>query len=162
MRNKYEILDNNIIIEVKFNGEKAYTIASIEHLDKLLGFNTTWHGQRTAENSVYIYTNGNDNKKISMHRFLMDNPENKVVHHINGLTFDNRMKNLLVCTQETNMHHRKVNKNSSTGVNGVTKTKSGKWRSRISTNGKQLTLGVFELFHEAVAVRKFSEEMLWK
>ncbi len=41
------------------------------------------------------------------------------IDHINRDKLDNRKENLRICDRLTNMQNREVNKNSSTGYNGI-------------------------------------------
>ena len=90
------------------------------------------------------YVRGTVNKRrVGLSRFIMDCPEHLVVDHKNNNTFDNRQSNLRVLTvQENNMNKSSVIGSSSKYV-GVYLTKSNKWRSTISVNGKNIQLGSF-------------------
>lgn len=55
----------------------------------------------------------------------------------------------------------KVNRNSSTGVNGVFFDR-GKYRAAISFKGKKTYLGRYATIEEAAAARKQAEEILYK
>jgi hypothetical protein len=52
---------------------------------------------------------------------------------------------------------QRVRKDNSTGVTGVSHTKSGKYYVRITVDGKTLSLGTFKNFDEAVRVRVEAE-----
>lgn len=58
----------------------------------------------------------------------------------------------------TNRKNGKVNKNNSSGVNGVCRGKSGKWRAYIVLRGKQYYLGNFSELDDAIAARKNAEK----
>jgi hypothetical protein len=75
------------------------------------------------------------------------------IDHINGDRTDNRIVNLRAVSREENARNRKVPKNSSTGIIGVTK-EGGKWRAHIRIGGKKINLGRFENFDDAVCARK--------
>ena len=51
-----------------------------------------------------------------------------------------------------------VNKNNSSGVNGVCRGKSGKWRAYIVLRGRQYYLGNFSELDDAIAARKNAEK----
>lgn len=51
----------------------------------------------------------------------------------------------------------KIKKNNTSGFPGVGLTPSGKYRVRITVNGKELHIGTFTTFDEAVSARKVAE-----
>lgn len=71
------------------------------------------------------------------------------IDHINGNGVDNRFTNLRDVSHFKNMQNRtRSNKNSATGKLGVY-PHGNKFRSRITVNGKTLSLGVYEDADEA-------------
>lgn len=65
------------------------------------------------------------------------------IDHINGDPSDNRIDNLRKATHSQNMLNRKVGKNSSTGVKGVTNC-NDKFRVRLTVGGKLRSFGLYE------------------
>ena len=56
----------------------------------------------------------------------------------------------------------RINKNSSTGVNGVTwREKNGKYFAYINFKRKQIGLGMYEKLEDAIAARKKAEELIY-
>ena len=53
--------------------------------------------------------------------------------------------------------NRHVQSNNTTGCVGVSQLKNGRYRSYIKRNGKQIPLGVYDTFEEAVKARKQAE-----
>ena len=53
---------------------------------------------------------------------------------------------------------RALNKNSRTGIKGVSTTKSGKYRAHIMVGGKQIHLGNFDTLEAAAEARRLGEE----
>lgn len=81
--------------------------------------------------------------------------------HINHNTFDNRRSNLRPCTQHQNTFNARKKKNNSTGIIGVCSQKEcpGKpWRARIMVNRKEILLGTYENFDDAVRARLEGEK----
>jgi hypothetical protein len=87
-------------------------------------------------------------KKYLNHRliFLMHNgylPE--CLDHIDGNRVNNRIENLRPATLTENQHNRKLNKNNTSGVKGVSWRKlANKWAVKIVVNNKQKHLGYFD------------------
>ena len=61
-----------------------------------------WYWCSKDHNEVaYIYGRIKG-KLISVHRFLMNPPQNLEIDHINGIPSDNRRENLRICTRSQN------------------------------------------------------------
>lgn len=75
----------------------------------------------------------------------------KEVDHINGDRADNRIANLRAATHQQNLANCKNRKNNTSGKKGVHKHKDGRWRARISVDGKSIHLGLFTSLDEAHA-----------
>lgn len=102
-----------------------------------------------------------DNKRTLMHRFVTNCPDNMVVDHIGGekTRSDNRKQNLRICTISQNNMNRKMTNRNTSGVVGVVWDKNKKkWEAIIRINKKQIHLGLFDNFEDAVATRKQAEE----
>ena len=68
-------------------------------------------------------------------------PEDQI-DHIDGNKTNNRISNLRVCTKQENAFNQKDH-NNRCGYKGVTKHKD-KWTARLTINGKNLYLGLFD------------------
>jgi AP2 domain/HNH endonuclease len=78
-------------------------------------------------------------------RFILNAPKGAWVDHINGVTLDNRRKNLRLCEPWQNAHNAAMNKNNTSGYRGVSWNKtSKKWVANIRYNGKSKYLGAFD------------------
>ena len=65
---------------------------------------------------------------------------------------NNRIDNLRLATDSQNQHNRVVQKNSSTGIKGVTYWKpTGKWWARIKVKGNRLSLGHYATIEDAAS-----------
>lgn len=69
-------------------------------------------------------------------------PKGMAIDHINRVTWDNRLENLRLATMAQNGANRACNKNSSTGLKGVSQDKrDGAWCAEITVRGKKISLG---------------------
>lgn len=77
----------------------------------------------------------------------------KIIDHINGEKFDNRIKNLRDVNTQTNLQNLKkaMVTNKSTGILGVRKLR-GKFLAQITIEGKETHLGTFNSAEDAHAV----------
>jgi hypothetical protein len=85
------------------------------------------------------------------------------IDHINGQRNDNRIVNLRDASPETNVRNQlRPSKNSKTGVLGVVKTPSDKFRANIGVGNRVMHLGVFETLEGASAAYKAAKRTLHK
>lgn len=153
---KYELEDGYILMTVYGDkrNEKTTKI-SYESLPDIFYQSWTTNGDR------YI-TNGNG---VFMHTFLMNEliKDGDVVDHINRDIFDNRIKNLRVCTKQENTMNCGISKNNKSGVTGVCWQKDkNKWKAYITNNRKQIHLGYYDDFESAVKARLIGEASIFK
>ena len=100
-------------------------------------------------------------KTVYLHRYVMNFPLGKVVDHENGNGHDNRRSNLRVCCVANNIRNRTVlNKNNVSGRRGVDRL-GKKWKASIKHNRRNIYIGLFETFSEAVVARESMEVKLW-
>lgn len=96
------------------------------------------------------------------HRIVMGSPDIcfEIDHkHGESTRNDNRKYNLRITTKSQNMMNVGLRINNKSGVTGVIWHKrSGKWRAYIRVNGKQIELGLYDRFEDAVRARKQAEE----
>lgn len=103
----------------------------------------------------YINTTFN-HKTIFMHRLVTKCPKYLEVDHKNHNVSDNRKNNLSIVTHFNNMQNYH-NNNTSNVVGVCWHNHAKKWMSYIKVNNKQIYLGLFDDFNEAVKVRKEAE-----
>lgn len=100
-------------------------------------------------------------KKYYMHRlaFLyMVGKFPKQIDHINGNGLDNSWKNLRNVCNQGNQRNRARAKNNTSGVTGVGWDKIRKlWTAQIQVSRKNIHLGKFSNFDDAVQARKSAE-----
>ena len=119
-----------------------------------------WYAQTNKSGIVYAVTfirNASGKwDAVLMHRMLMDIRDSKVqVDHINGDGRDNRLANLRICTSAQNAMNRRTQKNSTSGVGGVSWHKRDrKWQAHITVNRKKIYVGGFGTLEEAATARQ--------
>lgn len=145
-------LDGKYGIGYTSKGEEFYF--DIEDYEKIKKY--TWW----IDKDGYVITE-NNKKRLSLHRLITNCSNDTVVDHKYGehTRNDNRKYNLRVCKQQNNMMNCKISKNNTSGVTGVVWDKRGnKWIAVITYNYKQIYLGGFNNFEDAVKARKEAEE----
>ena len=136
-----------VVIYNKQHKEIARALIDLDDLDKVKDLK--WH-----LNHGYV----RNNEIGSLHRLVMDCPENMVIDHINHNPLDNRKSNLRICTQQQNLMNLSKNSNNTSGVTGVSWSKvKNKWMSIIVINRKTIFLGYFNNKEDAIEARKQAE-----
>lgn len=112
--------------------------------------NITWYKNQEGyiKGSLRIDKKGKL-KAVAMHRLIMDCPDDMVVDHINHCRWDNRRKNLRICTQQENSFNKSLHKNNSTGLIGVLK----RFSVAVSKDGVMNYGGTYDTREEASNVR---------
>jgi len=106
-----------------------------------------WH---TDLRSIARYIKGSNNKRIKIHRQIMNCPKGMEVDHKDGNIFNNQRKNLRICTHAENGKNQKKPKNNTSGYKGVSWYKKlNKWAAKIKVNYKGKHLGYFDTKEEA-------------
>ena len=86
-------------------------------------------------------------------------PSGLMVDHINRNRSDNRWDNLRLCSPTGNSCNASKRRDNSSGESGVSFQKaSGKWRSYIRMDGRQIHIGLFETAEEAISARRRAAE----
>ena len=143
------------------HGTKEVLIDS-EDFYKLKDYN--WFIEKNYKsNNIYVSAYENNNKpqkrsKISLHRTIVNAPAGMVVDHINHNTLDNRKSNLRICTHSQNICNQKRNGNKSSIYKGLTKTKYGRYKTRIRFNKKIYELGTYK--NEKLAAEIYNKKAL--
>ena len=83
------------------------------------------------------------------------------IDHIDRNGLNNKIENLRDVSQSINQLNRRLNKNSTSGIKGVTPIKNSKrWRARMQINGVRKDLGCFGTLEEAMSARRQAENKL--
>lgn len=92
-----------------------------------------------------------DGKVRTIHRLILNVPEEMSTDHKNHDRLDNRRVNIRACTASENMRNR--------WCKGITFDKrKRKWMAQISLNGKHVFLGYFVDPDDAVSARRAAEK----
>ena len=103
-----------------------------------------WHAEK-MRGRYYAARYLKGNKKMLMHREIMNAPKGVIIDHINGSSLENRRKNLRPCTIKENQRNRVSQKNSSSRFKGVCWHKNRKkWQAEIRCEDKFIYLGSFD------------------
>ncbi len=142
-----------------------FSIVDADDYEKLVQYRwstTSSNGKYYAHSRIKRSEQCSSRKLVVMHRIIMgvDVGSSKVyVDHINGDTLDNRKANLRLCRPGENS--KNLSKTwSKTGMRGVTKTPSGKWRVRIRNNYELIEVGSFDTERDASIAYCFASRML--
>jgi hypothetical protein len=101
-----------------------------------------------------------DGKEYLVHRLIWvwhfgEIPIASNIDHINGIKNDNRIANLRLVTQAENQKNKRLQKNNTSGFNGVSWDGSrNKWRVQISLRGHRVLIGEFSTKSAAIRARK--------
>lgn len=163
---KYKIIDDYVEIYLsKRNGEQFTCLIDLEDLDKFINHKYRWypninHAGHYICSTIYLgMIDGKfRNKRIYLHRFLINCPHEYHVDHFNNNTLDNRKNNLRVTENKFNIRHRKSkNTNNTSGYRNVSWNKDiNKWVIQLQVDGTNKVLGTFDNLDNA---GKFAEEM---
>lgn len=112
---------------------------------------TLWY---RCNNSVSSGAYVGNSEGICIHRFIIKAPTGYQIDHKNLNPLDNRKCNLRLCTHQQNQCNHPLQKNNTSGVTGVSfYHPRNKYRARIKYYQKELHLGYYKSFIEAVQAR---------
>mgnify|MGYP003661541398 CR=1 FL=1 len=97
------------------------TIVDDEDYDKVMSAiseRAKWYYRCMGQSSFNEYAI-NGNRRMSVHRVVMDAPKGMDVDHINGNGLDNRKENLRLCTRSQNCMNQRLKSHSRSGYKGV-------------------------------------------
>ncbi|API52884.1 hypothetical protein BMW22_15775 [Rhizobium leguminosarum] len=126
-------------------------------------WNTRYAGKEAfASKNGHGYHQGSIFKrKYEAHRVIwawMTGEWPPTVDHENGDIENNRWRNLKAKSRAGNQRNLGLRKNNTTGINGVVKHASGRWRAMMMIGRKCKTLGYFDTKEEAAVCRLAANE----
>lgn len=90
-------------------------------------------------------------RKVRLHRWLLNEPEELQVDHKNLNKLDCRRENLRVATNAENARNKRAQSSNTSGHKGVHWNKNaGKWQAQTKVNGIRHHLGYFIDIEDAV------------
>lgn len=116
--NTFETI-GNLTYMIDSNDNK--TLVDKEDIPKI-----SQHYWRKTSNGYWYYRNS-----LSLHRFIVDCPKNKVVDHINHNKNDHRKSNLRICTHQQNQFNKVPRERTIDLPTGIYKTPYGKYRATL-------------------------------
>lgn len=143
--NEYEF---TVDMCIGYTSKGEMFLIDIEDYDKIKEF--CWH----FDSKGYVTTNvsiDGKQKKIRLHRLIMDFPDGMVDHiHSSESKYDNRKSNLRICTNQENQFNRGADRRNKLGIKGVSRTTHGnKYQAQIQIDGKLKYLGSYQTIKEA-------------
>lgn len=158
--NEIEIIGDmaKMFLYDNYGNKICYTIIDADDVDKVRGLH--WH--KNAQGYAVTQLNG---KQALLHRFLCgvhndENPINSPVDHINRNRLDNRKANLRLVSSSQNSYNRPGRGRLRKGV-CINRQKGRKviyYQAYINVNKKQINLGYFHTYEEAVVAREDAEK----
>lgn len=102
---------------------------------------TTFYAVRNVGRSPF-------QKRVWMHRAIMNTPAEMDTDHRDNNGLNNQRENLRVCTNTQNQANKNKQTNNTSGYKGVF-WNNEKWQARISIEGKKIHLGHFTNVEDA-------------
>lgn len=163
--NKYILYNDyaEMVIESKTYGD-IFVKIDLEDVERCKKH--CWHAHYDKNiKDYYFLSRCRDNHKhiISLHRYIMNAPENLVVDHINGENHrDNRKRNLRIVPEIENLRNKRLYSKNISGMSGVAWHKlTQMWQVDIKKNGKHHYGGVYKDLETAKEVATKIRQELW-
>jgi hypothetical protein len=108
----------------------------------------TWSECTKSYYATRLITVSGRSRMIIMHRLILglEFGDKREGDHQNGVTLDNRDKNLRIASRSQNQMNKRMQRNNSSGFTGVSRDGHGrdKWQASISISGKLKFLGYYD------------------
>jgi len=104
----------------------------------------TWYRQKKGHVGAFIAREKGRQSIVYAHRLIMETPAGLETDHFNRDPLDNRRKNLRVVPRHVNARNVPLENKSASGLRGVFKTRSGKWRALANHLGERFALGIYD------------------
>lgn len=143
------------------NGNEFYFDIDDYNIIKDYCWTTTKNPNRYVTSAIYdSFTQKTHHIRLSRLVMGLSDNDKRLVDHVNHNKKDNRKSNLRIVSYSQNLMNKDKPKKNTSGVTGVCWDKRrNKWRSYITINGKQISLGSYFIFEDAVKARKEGERV---
>ena len=157
MKNRWEKRGDHYVIFANRKGIQHEILVGEKDFEEVAAFPGTWH-VRKGGNTFYARTRIRDangkQKKVQMHRVILDPPADMQVDHRNHNGLDNRRENIRIVTHGENNRNRIDNVEFQSDVDGVSwNNRARAWWANPWVNGKREHLGFFDEERIAVAAK---------
>lgn len=133
-------------------------IVDADVVPKIAGVNFYLGSKSKAGNQYYVI----DCNGRSLHDYIFPHRNGYEIDHINLDTFDNRRCNIRYCTHQQNQINQPLQKNNISGVSGVSFYPARhKFRARIKVSGRDIHLGYYDTFDDAVRARNVGMQCMF-
>lgn len=128
------------------------------------GWNTSYAGRQalTSDNGSGYRVGSVDCVKVYAHRVawaIVHGEWPSIIDHIDGDRSNNRISNLRSVSHAENARNCRLNKNNTSGTNGVSWNKAArKWQVHVTVDRKQSCLGLFDCADAAKAARAQADQ----
>lgn len=163
--NSYKVIGDVCEIDVSTATLSATLVIDKEDMPLVMGGDNRWVANR-SKGITYVYRSHADGSggrvKESVHRLILglgtSRDDARVVDHIDGNPLNCRRENMRIVSQSENTRNSSIGRRNTSGVMGVCfHTRIGRWQVRIGHNDKEIHIGYFDSFSDAVSARKQAE-----
>ncbi|CAH9014422.1 putative HNH endonuclease [Vibrio phage 495E54-1] len=154
-KNTVEFREGKAILDVSTDLlPEKYLVVDAEDYSKI--YKTRWYA---VEGRNTVYANGSVNGKTkAVHQVILPVSLGELVDHQDQDGLNNVRRNLRCTDKQGNARNTVIHKDNTSGTMGVTwKKDKSKWKAYINVYSKQIHLGYFTEYQEAVSARKAAE-----
>ncbi len=145
---RYRFSEDGLVAYGELPGGQIFVVDA-DMLEKIWGVKF-YLGSKGNGSQFYVI----DRKGRALHDYLFEHRPGYEIDHINLDTLDNRRCNIRYCTHQQNQMNQPLQKNNTSGVSGVSYyPPRKKFRARIKICQREIHLGYFDTFEDAVKAR---------
>ena len=143
---------SEIVLRDKYGNITGYTKIDNEDVERVVMYK--WH-IKAGMHTNYATAHIDQEKKILLHKLILNYDGDDDIDHINHNGLDNRKNNLRIVKHSLNIM------NQYNYDNGVKRVPSGNYQATIMVDGKAIYLGTFKTFEEAKEARENYQNKLF-